>query len=171
MKQIKNILIIALALLVQSTILWRFSIMGIKPDLAMLVLILLVNSSSQVESIVYGFIIGFLQDVYTPEFLGANAFTMSLMGFLLDNVKERLTVENYSVKIGVAFTACIIHDLISLSFYTKLDFSMMKELFIRESLPGAVYTSVILFIIVLIREFVISGGLDFVIRELFGTRR
>ena len=171
MKPIRNILIIALALLVQSTIFGRFSIMGIKPDLAMLVLILMVNNSSHVESIAYGFIIGFLQDVYTPEFLGANAFTMSLMGFLLDNVKERLTVENYSVRIGVAFAACVVHDLIFMTFYTKLDYLMMKDLFIKESLLGAVYTSGLLFIIVILWEFVISGGFDFVIRELFGTRR
>ena len=171
MKQIRNILIIALALLVQSTIFGRLSIAGIKPDLAMLVLILMVNNSSHVESIIYGFTIGFLQDVYTPEFLGANAFTMSLMGFLLDNLKDRLTVENYSVRTGVAFTACVIHDLIFLSFYTKLDYSMMKELFIRESLLGAAYTSVLLFIIVILWEFIISGGFDFVLRELFGSRR
>ncbi len=171
MKLIRNILIIALALLVQSTVFGRVSILGIKPDLAMLVLILLVSISTQVECIMYGFIIGFLQDVYTPEFLGANAFVMSLMGFVLDTVKERLTVENYSVKTVVAFTACVFHDVIFLSFYTRFDFAMMKDLFITESLFGAVFTSGLLFIILLLWEFVISGGFNYVIRELFGSRR
>ncbi|HDY89577.1 MAG TPA: rod shape-determining protein MreD [bacterium] len=171
MKKIRNILIIALALLLQSTIFGRFNIMGIRPDLAMLVLIFLVNSSGHVEGIIYGFIIGLIQDAYTPEFLGTNAFTMSLMAFLLDNVQERFTVENYSVKAFVAFFACMVHDLIFLMFYTKLDYSIMINLFIRESLLGAVYTSGILFIIVVVWEFTVSGGFDFVIRGLFEFRR
>ncbi len=116
MKIIRNILIIALALLLQSTLFGRFSVWGIRPDLTMLVLILLVIDSGPVESVLYGFFIGFIQDVYTPEFLGFNSFTMSLMAFLLDNIKERLTVENYSVKALVTFTACTVHDIISLSF-------------------------------------------------------
>ena len=59
MKIVRNVLIIALALLLQSTLFGRFTIWGVKPDLAMLVLIFLVSSSGQVESVLYGFFIGF----------------------------------------------------------------------------------------------------------------
>jgi len=171
MKIIRNILIIALALLLQSTLFGRFSVWGIRPDLAMLALILLVIDSGQVESVLYGFFIGFIQDVYTPEFLGFNSFTMSLMAFLLDNIKERLTVENYSVKAVVTFTACIVHDIIFLSFYTKFERSMMVSLFVRESIPGAVYTSVILVLFIIVWEWALSGGFYFVIQGLFRFRR
>ncbi len=171
MKIVRNVLIIALALLLQSTLFGRFSIWGVKPDLAMLVLIFLVSSSGQVESVLYGFFIGFLQDVYSPEFLGINSFTMSLMGFFLDISKERLTVENYSVKAVVAFTVCIVHDIIFLSFYTKFDSFIMLKLFIRESLLGAVYTSFLLVIIIMVWERAIRGGFDFVTQGLFGNRR
>ena len=128
MKIIRNVLIIVLALLLQSTLLVRFSIWDVKPDLAILVLIFLVSSSGQVESILYGFFIGFIQDVYSPEVLGINAFTMSLMGFFLDICKERFAVENYLVKAVVAFIFCIVHDIIFLSFYTRFDsFIMLKR--------------------------------------------
>lgn len=171
MKIFRNILIIALALLLQSTFSVRFSIWGVRPDLAMLVLILLVSNSGQMESVLYGFFIGFLQDVYSPGFLGTNSFTMSLMGFFLDLSKERLTVENYSVKAILSFTACIVHDVIFLLLYTKFDSSIMINIFIKESLLGAVYTSLLLVIFVRVWEWAISGGFDFVIQGLFGNRR
>ena len=171
MKVFRNILVIALALLLQSTFFGRFSILGVRPDLAMLVLILLVSNSGQMESVLYGFFIGFLQDVYSPEFLGANAFTMSLMGFFLDLGKERLTVENYSVKAVVSFIVCVIHDVIFLLLYTKFDSSIMINIFIKESLLGAVYTSILLVVIVMVWDWAINGGFDFVIQGLFGNRR
>ncbi|MFC1538087.1 rod shape-determining protein MreD [Candidatus Latescibacterota bacterium] len=171
MKIFRNILLIALALLLQSTLFGRFVIMGVKPDFAILVLIFLVSESGSVGSIVYGFIIGFIQDVYSPEFLGMNAFTMSLIGYFLGLSKDRLTVENYSVKAIVTFIVCIIHDIIYLSFYAKLDTSIMFKLFLRESLPGAVYTSVLLVITVFIWDKFLSGGFDIVTQELFGNRR
>ncbi|MFC1490425.1 rod shape-determining protein MreD [Candidatus Latescibacterota bacterium] len=171
MKIFRNILLIALALLLQSTMFGRFSIFGAKPDLAILALIFFVSGSGPVGSIIYGFFIGFLQDVYSPEFLGTNAFTMSLMGYFLGLSKDRLTVENYSVKATVAFIVCIVHNLIFLSFYTKLDTSIMFNLFARESIPGALYTSFLLVIIVFVWDNLLSGGFDIVTQGLFGNRR
>jgi rod shape-determining protein MreD len=171
MKIIRNVLIIVLALLLQSTLLVRFSFWDIKPDLAMMVLLFLVSSSGQMESVLYGFLIGFIQDVYSPEALGINSFTMSLIGFSLDICKERFAVENYSVKIVVAFIACIVHDIIFLSFYTKFDSVILLKLFIRQSLPGAVYTSCLLIIIVMVWQRLLNGGFDFIVQGLFGYRR
>ena len=171
MKIIRNILIIALALLLQSTLFGRYSIWGIKPDLAMLMLIVLVNNSGPVEIVLYGFLIGFIQDVYTPEFLGINAFTMSLMGFTMDFIKDTLTVENYFVKAFVTFGACVVHDFIYLSLYTKFNYYMVMNFLFKESLLGAVYTSVLLLIFVIIWEWMISGGFHFVIYGFFGHRR
>ncbi|MFC1542087.1 rod shape-determining protein MreD [Candidatus Latescibacterota bacterium] len=171
MKIFRNILLIALAMLLQSTLFGRFVIMGVKPDLAILVLIFFVSESGPVGSIVYGFIIGFIQDVYSPEFLGMNAFTMSLIGYSLGLSKDRLTVENYSVKAIVTFIICIVHDIIFLSFYTQLDTSILFKLLLRESIPGAVYTSVLLVITVFIWDKFLSGGFDIVKQELFGNRR
>ncbi len=171
MRTFRNILIIALVLLVQSTLTSRFAIFGVRPDLVLILLILLVNDSGPVESIVYGFFIGFLQDVYTPEYLGANAFSMSLVAFLLDVSRDRFTVENYPVRTLVGFLACILHDIVLLSFYTKFDYGMMTDLFIRESLPGAVYTSALLLTVIAVWDWLTRGGLEYVLHGLLGTRR
>ena len=171
MKTIRNILLIALALLMQSTLVGRMEIFGARPDLALLVLIFIANQTNPVECILYGFFIGFLQDVYTPEYLGYNAFTMSLIAFFLGVLKERLTVENYSVRLLTTFVTCVFHDIVYLIFYTQFDLSIIKHLLLREYLSGAVYTSVLALVFIKAWEWVQNGGLFVVVRELLGDRR
>ena len=171
MKIIRNILLIALALLLQSVLIGRLDMYGIRPDLSMIVLIFLANESRPVEIIIYGFFIGFIQDVYTPEYLGYNAFSMSLIAYFLSMMKERFTVENYLVKLGSTLIACLIHDVLYLSLYTQFDLSAISSLFVRESFPGAVYTSILAISLVRVWAWIENGGLIFVLRELIGFRR
>lgn len=163
-------LVIALALLVQSALFGRYAVFGVRPDLALLVLMILINSSGPVESIVYGFLIGFLQDVYSPEFLGVNALTMSLMAAMLDVLKERLTIEQYTVRAAVSVGVCLLHDLVYLSFYTKFDSALMTSIFLRESLLGAMYTSILFMLFMLLWEWMRGGGLLYVLEGIFRER-
>ena len=171
MDTLRNVLLIILALLLQSTLSGRFDILGARPDLGMLALTLIAGTVTGTESILYGFFIGFVQDVYTPEYLGYNSFTMSLMGFLLGVLKETITVENIGVKIAVAGVACLLHDILYLSFYTAFDFTLLFTLFVRESLGGALYTSVLALMFIAGYGWITGGGLKVVLRELTGIRR
>jgi rod shape-determining protein MreD len=137
----------------------------------MLVLIFIVGNASTAECTLYGFLIGFLQDVYTPEYLGYNAFTMSLLGFMLGILKETLTVENYGVKTLATLVACLVHDLIYLGFYTGLDFSLYMNLFVKGSLAGSIYTATLAFVFIAAYEWSVGGGLRVAVRELIGFRR
>jgi rod shape-determining protein MreD len=171
MDKLRNSLFIILALLLQSTLFGRYDIMGARPDLGMLALTLIAGSATGTECIVYGFFIGFVQDVYTPEYLGYNAFAMSLMGFLLGVLRETVTVEHIGVKTMAVGVACLVHDALYLSFYTVFDFSLFFQLFLRESIGGAAYTAVIAFFLIAGYEWTAGGGFKFVLRELTGFRR
>ncbi|MFC1694065.1 rod shape-determining protein MreD [Candidatus Latescibacterota bacterium] len=171
MRIIRNILVIALAFLMQSIFFGRFTFFGVRPDLAMIVLIFLSHESNSVEIVLYGFFIGFFQDVYTPEYLGFNMLTMSFMAYLLDVAKEMLTVENYKIKMLVAFFACLVHDLIYLSLYTQFDYTVLTRLFLRSSLPGAIYTAILAVIFMRAWDWAVKGGLFIVVKELVGIRR
>ncbi|MCE5250855.1 rod shape-determining protein MreD [bacterium] len=171
MNVIKNILIIALALLVQSTVIGRFTIFGVRPDLAMLVLLYLASTSESFEITLYGFLIGFLQDVYSPEYLGYNSLVMSLVGFALGFIRERITVERGAVRLFMTLLACLAHDLLYLTFYSHLDLSMMLSLFLRWSIAGALFTSVLSVVLMTVWEWIEEGGLLFVFKQLMGYRR
>jgi rod shape-determining protein MreD len=168
---LRNVLIIALALLLQSTVFGRIHFLNIRPDFGMLALMYIVGNASTAECTLYGFLIGFLQDVYTPEYLGYNAFTMSILGFLLGILKETMTVEHYGLKTLATFAACLLHDLIYLGFYTGLDFSFYTRLFIIGSLAGALYTAALAFIFIAVYEWSVGGGLRIAVRGLIGFRR
>ena len=171
MNFIRNMILITLALYVQSAFFGRFDLFGVRPDFPILVLILIVSMSGEAKSVMYGFLIGFLQDVYTPEFLGYNALSMSILAFLLSVLKERLTVENYAVRVTTTFVAVIVHDIIYLSLYAQFDITLMTRIFIAQSFPGAVYTSMLAMIFIGVWEWMSRGGILYVLREVVGTRR
>ncbi len=168
MNVVRNILLIALAMMVQSTLGSRMEIQGARPDFALLMLMLLASRGNTVTSIMYGFIIGFLQDAYSPEFLGANAFAMSLMGFILGEFRERLAVEHAGVKFVSTFVAIMVHDTVYLSLYSRFDFTLVVALFVRVSLSGALYTAVLGVVLVGIWQWLEHGGFFSVVRELLG---
>ena len=130
---------------------------------------LLASRGNAVTSIMYGFLIGFLQDVYSPEFLGANAFAMSLMGFILGEFRERFAVEHAGVKFVLTFVAILVHDSVYLSLYSGFAFSVAWTMFVRTSLSGALYTAVIGVVLVGIWQWLERGGLFSVVRELLGN--
>ena len=166
MATVRNVLFIILALLLQSTVFGRFDIHGARPDFGMLALVIIVGAVSGEAGILYGFFIGFLQDVYTPEYLGYNAFTMSLMGFFLGILKETIAVENIYVRIAVTFAACLVHDILYLSFYTVFHFPLMLRLIVREGAGGAACTAALALVFLSGYGFIVGGGPRNVIRHL-----
>lgn len=171
MTTLRNVLLVILALLLQSTVFGRYDILGARPDFGMIALILLAGNVSGTECILFGFFMGFVQDVYTPEYLGYNAFTMTVMGFALGVLKETITVENAMVKIIVTVVACLVHDFIYLSFYTVFDYSLLFHILVREGLGGAVYSAILALVLITGYQWVAGGGITHVIRELTGIRR
>lgn len=171
MKIIRNLLIIILGLLAQSIVAGRFNIYGMRPDIAMLLLLYITAKSNAFEGVMYGFLIGFFQDVYTPEYLGSNALTMSLLGFMLGFVRERVTIEKIMVRIFVTFAACIVHDLIYLVLYTRFDFIVMANLLVQGSIGGAFYTAFLAVLFITLWEWIGKGEFFGVVGELLGNRR
>ena len=171
MEFFRNILIIALGLLVQSTIVGHYSLLDARPDIPMIILFFLAIKSGRVQSVFYGFLIGFLIDVYSPEYLGFNAFTMSLIAFLLNTISNKLSLELPALKISVAFAACLLHDIIYLLLYTGFDYIMAFRLLFTENLMGEIYSTLIILALSKIWEIGLNGGIEFVFQGLFGFRR
>ena len=171
MRVIRNILLIALAMIVQSTLIGQFPLFGVRPDLAMVVFLLIAKDTESVGCIFYGFFIGFLQDVYTPEYLGFNSLSMSLIGFIAGFLREHVTVENTSVRLIMTFFICILHDIIFLFMYSHFDMSLVIDLFWWEYLAGALYTGFVAVVVLSAWDWLEKGGLLSVFVELMGYRK
>jgi len=89
----KGLLIIVI-LLIQLTILNLFSLQGIKPDLILILVIVVALINGAGEGSVIGFFSGLLQDIFSVGLLGVNAFIKTIVGFLCGLLKERMFAEH-----------------------------------------------------------------------------
>lgn len=147
------------------------ALFGFQPDFAMIALVFIAESTGFVQCILFGFAIGFFQDVYSPEYLGYNSLTMSVLAFILAFIRERLTTENFSVRLLMIFITCLLHDLIYLSMYAGFDFAILFNIYVWNSIIGAAYTSVLAMVLISLRKWLKSGGLHIAVNEIVGYRR
>jgi rod shape-determining protein MreD len=69
------------AFILQTTLIPSLSIMGIKPDLLVLVLFMMAIKTGIMPAIYIGFFLGLAQDLYSPSILGQCALAKTCSGF------------------------------------------------------------------------------------------
>lgn len=160
-------LLIPLTILVQSTFCPKLSVWEIRPDLVLLAVLYIGVVDGQTKGTVFGFMAGFLQDVYAPEHLGANALAKSIVGFGVGYSRSVLAVETILVQALVTFVATLAHDLIYAVGYALGGFPDRLLFFVRYSPGTALYTTLAGIVVALLLSIRMRGGLHFRLRSLF----
>lgn len=125
------------------------SIKGIRLDLAVLILVYIGLTKGPAQGVIFGFLIGLLLDVFTPQRLGLGALIKSLIGFTVGNFKDNLFLESSYSKGAIIFLSVILNDLL----YHLLSEGVTLFTFhtiLYYSLPSALYTcgaGVLLFVV------------------------
>ena len=133
------------------------SIKGIRLDLAIFILVYIGLTRGPAQGAVFGFVIGLLLDIFTPEKLGLGALIKSLVGFTVGNFKDRLFLESPYSKGVIVFLSVLLNDL----FYLPLAGGVTPFTFqtiLYYSLPSALYSSVVGILIFVILEKKFSFG-------------
>jgi rod shape-determining protein MreD len=115
------------------------AIKGIRLDLAVLILVYIGLSKGPVQGVIFGFLIGFLLDVFTPQRLGLGALIKSLIGFTVGDFKDNLFLESSYSKGAIVFLSVVLNDLL----YYLLSEGVTVFTFhtiLYYSLPSALYT-------------------------------
>ena len=157
-----GILYVLSLILYQTYVSDAVSILGIKFDLSMVILVYIALSRGPVSGAIFGFILGLLADVFTPQTLGFGALVKCLIGFSVGSFKDSLYLDSWYSKGGMIFFALIINDLLYYLLTRGLNASTFETL-INYSLLSAVYTSVVGIFI-----FLISGRFNW---NRFGVER
>ncbi len=135
------LLFLAGALILQSTVLEFVTVMGVKPDLVMLVVILNGFLLGTRQGAFLGYAAGMVEDLFTGSYIGLNALSKMVAGYLAGAAGRRLYRENTLVATGVTFFSAFIGYIIN---YILLLFLHIEVLpfyaFLRVILPAAVYT-------------------------------
>ena len=143
MKTARNVLLIILALFLQTSWTNAISLWDVKPDLVVLILVFIGITSGQIEATILGFFSGFLIDIYNPEAMGINALSNSIIGFAVGYSRVGIVAEDIQVQAAAIFIASLLRDLIYFICYTFPDPIQALYNVLRFGLGTAVYTALL----------------------------
>jgi rod shape-determining protein MreD len=105
------IIVLSLVTLVlQTTLFSHLQVKEAKPDLILIIILYLsLLKGPQVGSIT-GFSFGLLQDVLSGMFLGSNALTKTLLGFILGSIGKRLYANSLLLQIIFVFILTFLNE-------------------------------------------------------------
>jgi rod shape-determining protein MreD len=137
--------IIVVALLIQLTLINSISIMGLKPDLMMVVVVVFSLLKGEKEGTISGFVSGLLQDIFSTGLLGINALVKTVIGFTCGILKEKIFYEHILFLIPVitfiaSFMQSILIFLLLRAFGIEYNLAWSLK---QVALPEALYSSLL----------------------------
>ncbi|MBA7663037.1 hypothetical protein ES703_71070 [subsurface metagenome] len=144
MRRIAPLILLLFLAILQATLLNRLSILGIKPDLLLILVIFIGLYKGPISGAWYGFLAGILLDLFSPTPLGTNAFSKTVLGFLAGAVAPLLYfkapfTQGLLLFIGMFLEGMILFILLS-SFHLAPPF---RHCFLYIILPASLYTSLL----------------------------
>ena len=145
MKILLKSAIIVVALLIQLTLINSITILGLKPDLILVVVVIFSLLKGEKEGTISGFASGLLQDIFSTGLLGINALVKTVIGFTCGILREKIFHEHILFLIPViTFIASFIQSI--LIFFLLRTFGIEYNLIWslkQVALPEALYSSLL----------------------------
>jgi len=110
---ISTVIALVICILLQSTILGRVAIRGVRPDLAMLVLVFVSIRRGPMVGQVSGFASGFLEDLMNVSPLGFHSLLRTVIGYVFGLLSGNVFVDPFLMPIILAVVATILKGLLS----------------------------------------------------------
>lgn len=130
--------------LLQTVIAPRLAIGGVQPDLFLILLFGLSISVGPELAAAAGFLIGLYQDSLSGAPLGLNAFTLSLIGFLVSGLSEQVKTTQPAWRFALLGLAGLLSGLITLLLLRFFHAPRpLASALLWTALPGALYTAIL----------------------------
>jgi rod shape-determining protein MreD len=137
------ILIAFIFLLLQMTAANKLAIGEIAPDFPLLFVAYFGLHRNSLQGTIAGFIIGLLQDLFNPAYLGLNALLKSILGFVAGRIGSKTELDSVLFLALIIFLSHISHDVIYMFFYFGFGLGHILKLFFTVTIPSAIYTMLI----------------------------
>jgi rod shape-determining protein MreD len=108
-----TIVAMVICILLQTTILGKIAIRGVRPDLAMLVLVFVSMRRGSMVGQVSGFASGFLEDLMNVSPLGFHSLLRTVIGFLYGLLSGNVFIDPFLMPIVLAVVATILKGILS----------------------------------------------------------
>ncbi len=145
MKILLKSAIIVVALLIQLTLINSITILGLKPDLIMVVVVVFSLLKGEKEGTISGFASGLLQDIFSTGLLGINALVKTVIGFTCGILREKIFHEHILFLIPViTFIASITQSILIFLLLRAFGIEYGLAWSLKQvALPEALYSSLI----------------------------
>ena len=141
MRLLYLILVLFLFLFLQVVVASRISLGAIVPDFPLLLVAFFALRRGTISGPVFGFVVGFIQDLFNPDFLGLNAMTKAILGYLSGRIGKQTFSDNVVFIFGFFFSVSLGHDFVYLLFFLWPDMGGFIATLFSEALPSAAYTA------------------------------
>jgi rod shape-determining protein MreD len=117
-------------LVIQSTIIPIFPIMGVVPNTALVLIVVLALKVGRVKGAVFGLIAGFLQDFLFASTIGINAFILFFVGYVIGFAENSFSRENIINPIMFTIAATIFYNFT----YSLFLFFLSREIIFMDAI-------------------------------------
>ncbi len=118
-------------------------VFGVAPDFVLFFIVFLALRRGALVGVFWGFLAGFTQDIYAdPKLLGASAFTLTIVGFVVGQMEEKFINLGLVAKVAVLGVSFFVNDALY-GWMTGMNRDAVTELFLSKSLPEGLYTLLI----------------------------
>lgn len=114
MKKISVFLMLFIGLFLQITVFSRLKILGIKPDLILIIVLGIAFFQGSYRGMAVGFLGGLLEDVFSGANLGTNALSKVLCGFLASVIGRRV-YENVGTQVVLILLFSLLDRIFNLA--------------------------------------------------------
>ncbi len=141
MKLFYLILAVLVFLFLQLVVVDRITIGQIAPDFLILVVAFFALHRRAVQGSIFGFVIGLLQDLSNPAFLGLNALTKAILGYTVGKAGSKTFPENSLFLFILFMLVSFGHDFVYLMIYHWPNMGGALVALFTTALPSAAYTA------------------------------
>jgi rod shape-determining protein MreD len=147
MKSVRDVVVLVVAMILQATFLYRFEIAGIRPDLLVAFVVYLGWMRGPIDGTVGGFQVGLIQDLDAPGPLGLNALSKTIVGFAVAKAGFRVHRANAGVRFAFFLFAMLAHDIVYFAASSLGDFGLFAKQMFTIAVPSALYTALVVLVI------------------------
>jgi rod shape-determining protein MreD len=126
----------------QTTLLHCCTVLGVRPDVILILATFIGVRLGKTKGAIAGFFLGLIQDSLSGAFLGPNAFSKGVVGFIFGNLRTKILFENFFSQIFCNMAAALINGAIILIIFslTILDKALV-DINLKNLFLTAIYTA------------------------------
>jgi len=142
-KKFVSVSVLLLFLLLQATVLGRFRIFNIYPDIILTAVIITALKSSLSWTIFFSCLAGALSDIPGVSPYGINTLLFALLGFFAFELSKRLIIESEWRLIAVVAIAVFLRSIGSAIFLVISGSPFSPGIFLVSSFIGSIYSAAV----------------------------